>query len=140
MLKKTQNAVYSLVSSRTRHLSDWNTYIKTRHLSTTLIAEPDTSLEHLQQNQTPVWTVITLILILALDIQFLRIPFLSTLPLACNHPLPSEFLLFACSIVSRVFIYASNKPLCGTLIINIGKNSICACYFRQIKTSFGKIR
>ena len=33
----------------------------------------------------------------------------------------------ACSIVSRVFIYASNKPLCGTLVINLGKNSICVC-------------
>ena len=41
----------------------------------------------------------------------------------------------ACSIVSRVFIYASNKPLCGTLIINLGKNWICACYCKQIKTS-----
>ena len=26
-----------------------------------------------------------------------------------------------CSIVSRVFIYASNKPLCGTLIIKLRK-------------------
>ena len=41
----------------------------------------------------------------------------------------------ACSIVSRVFIYASNKPLCGTLIINLGKNWICVCYCKQIKTS-----
>ena len=35
---------------------------------------------------------------------------------------------YACSIVSRVFIYASNKPLYGTLIINLGKNWICVCY------------
>ena len=34
----------------------------------------------------------------------------------------------ACSIVSRVFIHASTEPLCGILIINLGKNSICACY------------
>ena len=27
----------------------------------------------------------------------------------------------ACSIVLRVFIYASNEPLSGTLIINLGK-------------------
>ena len=40
-----------------------------------------------------------------------------------------------CSIVSRVFIYASNKPLCGTLIINLGKNWVCVCYCKQIKTS-----
>ena len=79
MQKENQNAVYSLVSSRTRHLSVWNTYIRTRHLSRTLIAEPDPSLEHLYQNQTPVWntfwTLLTLILIIALDIQFLWIPF-----------------------------------------------------------------
>ena len=46
----------------------------------------------------------------------------------------------ACSIVSRVFIYASNKPLCGTLIISLGKNSICAYYLKQIKTSFARIK
>ena len=46
----------------------------------------------------------------------------------------------ACLIVSRVFIYASNKPLCSTLIINLGKNSICACYCKQIKTSFARIK
>ena len=46
----------------------------------------------------------------------------------------------ACSIDSRVFIYVSNKPLCGTLIINLGKNSICACYCKQIKTSFPRIK
>ena len=40
-----------------------------------------------------------------------------------------------CSVVSRVFIYASSKPLCGTLIINLGKNPICACYYKQIKIS-----
>ena len=38
----------------------------------------------------------------------------------------------ACSIVSRIFIYASNKPLCSTLIINLGKNSICAYYCKHI--------
>ena len=46
----------------------------------------------------------------------------------------------ACSLVSRVFIYASNEPLCGTQIINIGKNSICACYCKQIKTSFSRMK
>ena len=30
--------------------------------------------------------------------------------------------IFPCSIVSRVIISASNKTLCGTLIINLGKN------------------
>ena len=44
----------------------------------------------------------------------------------------------ACSIVSRVFIYASNKPFCSTLIINLGKNSICACHCNQMKTSFAR--
>ena len=34
----------------------------------------------------------------------------------------------ACSIVLRAFIYASNDPLCGTLIIKLRKNSICAYY------------
>ena len=33
----------------------------------------------------------------------------------------------ASSIVSRFFICASNKQLCGTLIINLGKYSKCAC-------------
>ena len=47
----------------------WNTYSRTRHQSGTLIAEPDTCLEH--------WILITVILIIALDIQFLRIPSLS---------------------------------------------------------------
>ena len=46
----------------------------------------------------------------------------------------------ACSIVSRVFIYESNKPLCGIVIINLGKNSICACYCKRIKTSFAGIK
>ena len=46
----------------------------------------------------------------------------------------------ACSTVSRVFIYASNEPLCSTLIINLGKNSVWACYCKQIKTSFAKIK
>ena len=49
-------------------------------------------------------------------------------------------LLCACLIVSRVFIYASCKPLCGTLIINLGKNSVCACCCKQIKTSFARIK
>ena len=56
---------------------------RTRHLSGTLIAEPDISLEHLKQIQThvwnTVWTQITLILIIAVDIQFLWIPFPSPL-------------------------------------------------------------
>ena len=30
--------------------------------------------------------------------------------------------------------FASNEPLCGILIINLGKNSVCACYCKQIKT------
>ena len=29
---------------------------------------------------------------------------------------------------------------CGTLIINLGKNSICACYCKQMKTSFARIK
>ena len=45
----------------------------------------------------------------------------------------------ACSIVSMVFIYTSNKPLCCALIINLGKNSICTCYCEQINTSFARI-
>ena len=45
-----------------------------------------------------------------------------------------------CSVVSRVFIYASNKPLCGTLRIKLGKNSIYACYCKQIKTFFARIK
>ena len=53
----------------------WNAKNKTKMLSK---AEPDTCLEHLYQNQAPVWktvrTLITLILIIAVDIQFLRIP------------------------------------------------------------------
>ena len=46
----------------------------------------------------------------------------------------------ACSIVSRVFIYASNEPFCGTLIINLGKTSICASYCKQTKTLFARIK
>ena len=46
----------------------------------------------------------------------------------------------ACSVVSRVFIYASNEPLYGTLIINFGKTSICACFCKKIKASFGRIK
>ena len=46
----------------------------------------------------------------------------------------------AYSVVSRVFIYASNEPLCGILIINFGINSIGACYCKQIKTSFARIK
>ena len=38
-----------------------------------------------------------------------------------------------CSIVSRIFIYASNEQLCSALIINLAKNSICACYGKQMK-------
>ena len=49
--------------------------------------------------------------------------------------------ILACLIVSRVFIYASNDvPLCSTPIIKLGKNSICACYCKQIKTSFARIK
>ena len=43
--------------------------------------------------------------------------------------------IFACSIVSRVFIYASNKLLHGTLKTNLGENWICVCYCKQLKTS-----
>ena len=53
---------------------------------------------------------------------------------------PNLYISWACSIVSRVFIYASNKLFCGTLIINLGKNSICACYCKEIKTSFARIK
>ena len=35
-------------------------------------------------------------------------------------------------------MYASNEPLCGTLIINLGKNSVSACYCKQIKTPFAE--
>ena len=45
----------------------------------------------------------------------------------------------ACAIVSRVFIYASNE-LGGTMIIKLGKNSICGCCYKQIKTSFARIK
>ena len=54
--------------------------VNTSHLEcqNALMTEPNTSLEHLGQNQTPVWntvgTLITLILTIALDIQFLWIP------------------------------------------------------------------
>ena len=37
------------------------------------------------------------------------------------------------------FICASNKPL-RTLIINLRKNSICACHCNHIKTSFARIK
>ena len=46
----------------------------------------------------------------------------------------------ACSIASGVFIYTSNKPLYGTLIISLGKTSICACYCKQIRASFARIK
>ena len=47
----------------------------------------------------------------------------------------------ACSVVSRVFIYASINPICGTLIINLaGKNLICTSYCKQIKTFFARIK
>ena len=49
-------------------------------------------------------------------------------------------LISTCSIVSRVFIYASNKSLSGTLTIDLGKNSICLCYCKLIKTSFARIK
>ena len=47
-------------------------------------------------------------------------------------------LICTCSIVSRVFIYASNKLFCGALIIILWENSICACSCKQIKTSFAR--
>ena len=49
-------------------------------------------------------------------------------------------LICACSIVSRVFTYASNQPLSGNLIINSEKKIICACYCKQIKISFARIK
>ena len=58
----------------------------------------------------------------------------------CYPDYQNKKLNCAWSIVSRVFIYASNEPLCGTLIVNLGKNSICACYSKQIKTSFARIK
>ena len=58
----------------------------------------------------------------------------------CYPAYQNKKLIWACSIVSRVFIYALNKRLCGTLIINVGKNSICACYCKQTKTSFARIK
>ena len=51
---------------------------------------------------------------------------------------PNLYINWTCSIVSKVFIYASNKWLCGTLIINVGKNLTCTCYCKQIKSSFCK--
>ena len=44
------------------------------------------------------------------------------------------------SIASRVFIYASNEPLCGTMLTNLGKNSIFACYCKQLKNSLARIK
>ena len=44
--------------------------------------------------------------------------------------------IFACSVVTRVFICASNEPLCGTLIINL---RIFACC-KEIKASFARIK
>ena len=46
------------------------------------------------------------------------------------------------SIVSRVLFMHQmrNEPLCGTMIINLGKNLICACYWKQIKTPFAGIK
>ena len=46
----------------------------------------------------------------------------------------------ACSIVSRIFIYASNEQLCSDLIINLAKNSIFTCYCKQMKRSFARIK
>ena len=48
--------------------------------------------------------------------------------LVIKMKISTQYLIF-----SRVFIYPSNKPLCGTLIINLGKKSVCACYCKQIK-------
>ena len=52
-------------------------------------AEPDASLKHLEQNRAPVWntvwTLITLILIIALDIHFLQ-----PKPWKLNDPLGAE--------------------------------------------------
>ena len=45
-----------------------------------------------------------------------------------------------CNSFKGGFIYASNEPLCGTIIINLGKNSICSCYYKQIKTFFARIK
>ena len=41
--------------------------------------------------------------------------------LTCNTLIKVKNSICKCSIVSRVFIYASNKPLCGTLIIKLRK-------------------
>ena len=61
------------------------------------MAEPDTSLEHLQQNQKPVqntaWTLITFILIIAQDIQFLRIPCPSPPPVTIHFRLNFDHFL-----------------------------------------------
>ena len=79
MLKRKPKCCLKCSFLQSQTPSVWNTYSRIKHLSGTIIAEPDTSLEHLQQNQTPiwttVWTLITLILIIAVDIQFLWIPF-----------------------------------------------------------------
>ena len=62
----------------------------------------------------------------------------TSIELTCGTPIIKIKFLHA--LVSRIFIYASNKPFSGTLIINLGKNSICACYCKQIKTSLGRIK
>ena len=71
-------------------LSVWITYSRTRHLSATLIGEPDTSLEHLQQKQTPVWNTLWTHSSCGHPISVDPLP----LPPPCNHPLPSAFLPF----------------------------------------------
>ena len=65
----------------------------------------------------------------------------TSIELTCGTPIIKvKNSLCACSIVSMISIYASNKPLYDTRIINLGKNSICACYCQQIKTSFTGIK
>ena len=58
----------------------------------------------------------------------------------CTVIIKKKNSMCGCSIISMVFIYASNGPSCGTLIINLGKNSICAYYCKQIKTFFARMK
>ena len=56
--------------------------------------------------------------------------------LTCGTPIMNiKNSICACSIVSRIFISALNEQLCSALIINLAKNSICACYGKQMKRS-----
>ena len=42
--------------------------------------------------------------------------------------------------VGNIDMWVTTKPLLGILIINLGKNSICAWYCKQIRISFARIK